>query len=170
MIAKRQRFVTEYLVDLNATQAAIRAGYSPKTARQCGARMLTFADVRQEIETAKAEQAKRTQIDADWVIRKLVKNFRRAMQESPVFDKEGNATGKFQYRGAVANKALELIGRHFGAFPEKVEHTGKDGGPIRIRAAQDLTDDDLAIVVLAHHAAGGRNGASGQAQIETQSY
>jgi phage terminase small subunit len=130
MNAKRQRFVEEYLKDLNAKQAAIRAGYSPKTAEVNGPRLLSFAEVQAAVEVAKAERAKRMQIDADWVIRKLVKNFRRAMQESEVLDRDGKPTGEFRYEGAVANRALELIGKHFGAFPEKVHLTGKDGAPL----------------------------------------
>ena len=52
---KQQRFVDEYLIDLNATQAAIRAGYSPKTANRKGNRLLSKVDIQQAIEQAKAE-------------------------------------------------------------------------------------------------------------------
>lgn len=68
---KQQRFVEEYLVDLNATQAAIRAGYSPKTAEQQGSRLLGNVKVAGAIEVAQALRSERTQVDADWVLTRL---------------------------------------------------------------------------------------------------
>lgn len=66
---KQQRFVDEYLIDLNATQAAIRAGYSPKTARQIGEQNLSKLDIQQAIEQAKAERSERTKITQDEVLK-----------------------------------------------------------------------------------------------------
>ena len=66
---KQQRFVDEYLIDLNATQAAIRAGYSPKTARSVGQENLTKPDIQQAIEQAKAERSERTKITQDEVLK-----------------------------------------------------------------------------------------------------
>lgn len=68
---KQQRFVDEYLIDLNGTQAAIRAGYSPRTANEQGARLLTYASVRAAVEKAKAERSERTRMTADDVLREL---------------------------------------------------------------------------------------------------
>lgn len=68
MSPKQDEFVRQYLVDLNATQAAIRAGYSPKTANEQGSRLLANVSVRSAIEAAKAERAKRTGITADEVL------------------------------------------------------------------------------------------------------
>lgn len=69
---KQQRFVDEYLIDLNATQAAIRAGYSEKTARSIGQRLLTNVDIQKAIEDAQSKRAEQTQIDAAYVLRRLV--------------------------------------------------------------------------------------------------
>ncbi|MCW3657556.1 terminase small subunit [Burkholderia cenocepacia] len=69
--AQQQRFVDEYLVDLNATQAAIRAGYSKKTARSQGNRLLTNVDVSKAITERKRARAERVQIDADEVLAKV---------------------------------------------------------------------------------------------------
>ena len=69
---KQQRFVDEYLIDLNATQAAIRAGYSEKTARSIGQRLLTNVDIQKAIEDAQSKRAEQTQIDAEYVLRRLV--------------------------------------------------------------------------------------------------
>ncbi|WP_375453727.1 terminase small subunit [uncultured Methylobacterium sp.] len=69
---KQRRFVEEYLVDLNATQAAIRAGYSEDTARQQGHRLLTDADISDAVAEAQAARAARVQVTADQVLRELV--------------------------------------------------------------------------------------------------
>jgi len=71
MTPKQQAFVREYLIDLNATQAAIRAGYSARTANEQGARLLANVSVRSAIELAQADRAERTQVNADWVLTRL---------------------------------------------------------------------------------------------------
>ena len=73
LTAKQQRFVEEYLIDLNATQAAIRAGYSPKTANEQGARLLANASVQEAIAKAMAERSRRTGISQDRVIQELAR-------------------------------------------------------------------------------------------------
>lgn len=70
---KQQRFVEEYLIDLNATQAAIRAGYSEDTARQSGYENLTKLYIAEAIAGAKAERSKRTQVTADKVVQELAR-------------------------------------------------------------------------------------------------
>lgn len=70
---KQQRFVEEYLVDLNATQAALRAGYSKKTAYSIGSELLKKPEIQKALVTAKAERTKRTEITADRVLRELAK-------------------------------------------------------------------------------------------------
>lgn len=71
MTPKQHRFVQEYLVDLNATQAAIRAGYSPRTARSVGSENLTKPDIASAIQTAGAQLAARTGITAERVLSEL---------------------------------------------------------------------------------------------------
>lgn len=73
MAPKQQRFIEEYLVDLNATQAAIRAGYSAKTAKQQGARLLTNVYVAQALAEAQEKRSERTEITQDMVLRELAK-------------------------------------------------------------------------------------------------
>lgn len=68
---KQARFVEEYLIDLNATQAAIRAGYSADTAKSIGSENLTKPDIQIAIEKAQSERSKRTQITADMVLLEL---------------------------------------------------------------------------------------------------
>ena len=71
MTPKQQVFVQEYLKDMNATQAAIRAGYSPKTASVLGVRALRHPGVAAAIEAKKTARSKRADIDADWVLKRL---------------------------------------------------------------------------------------------------
>ncbi len=121
---KQARFVEEYLIDLNATQAAIRAGYSKRTAEQQGYQLLQKTSVREAIAEAMQERSKRTEIDQDWIVERLVENVGRAMQVVDVTDREGNPAGKYTYQGAVANKALELLGRHLGMFTDNLNLGG----------------------------------------------
>lgn len=68
---KHQRFVDEYLIDRNATQAAIRAGYSPKTAKAQGSRLLTYADVREAVEVKTERASERAVITRERVLEEL---------------------------------------------------------------------------------------------------
>lgn len=68
---KQQRFVDEYLVDLNASAAARRAGYSERTANRMASENLSKPDISAAIAAAVAERSKRTQVDADWVLKRL---------------------------------------------------------------------------------------------------
>lgn len=116
---KRAAFVREYLKDHNAAQAAIRAGYSQKTARQIGSQLLTNLNVRQALAEAEARIAEKAETSQAWVLSRLRENVERSMQVVPVYDRDGNETGQYQYEGAVANRALELIGKHRGMFSER---------------------------------------------------
>ncbi len=133
---KQQRFVEEYLIDLNATQAAIRAGYSVDTARQIGSENLSKPDIVDAIAEAKAARSEATKIDAAYVLRQAVKLHERCMQEvkpvtdprgQQVMDGDGNAVFAFNTTGAA--KALELIGKHIdvSAFEERIKHSGTMG-------------------------------------------
>lgn len=97
MTPKQQMFVLEYLKDLNATQAAIRSGYSEKTAKEQAARLLSKVHIAQAIEKALIKRTERTKIDTDWVLRKAVELYNKTFDEG-------------QY--GVAKGALELIGKH----------------------------------------------------------
>jgi hypothetical protein len=63
----------------------------------------------------------RNLIDAQWIEDQLVENVKRAMQAKPVLDREGKETGEYTYNGAVANRALELLGKQRGMFGDKLE-------------------------------------------------
>lgn len=135
---KQAAFVREYLVDLNATQAAIRAGYSERTASRIGPQLLGKTCVREAIEKAQAKRARRVEVTQDYVLSNLVEVVERSMQRAPVLDRkgeqvtdeEGRAVWTFDAKGA--NRALELLGKHLGIFTDKVkaEVSGPDGGPV----------------------------------------
>lgn len=105
---KQERFVQEYLVDLNATQAAIRAGYSPETAGAIGCENLKKPNIKARIDREMAEISARTGANQERIIREL---------GEIAFDPRGKPAYKL--------KALELLGKHFSLFVEKVEHEGE---------------------------------------------
>jgi phage terminase small subunit len=98
---KQARFVAEYPVDCNGTQAAVRAGYSKKTANEQAAQLLAKLSIRKAIDEELRTRAERTQIDADWVVTNLRNLYLEAL-----------AAKDF---GAAA-RCLELLGKHTGAF------------------------------------------------------
>ncbi len=155
---KQQLFVAEYLVDLNATQAAVRAGYSKKTAYSVGHENLKKPEVAAAIQEAMAARSERTKADQDWIVERLVENVERAMQLEPVTDREGKPVGEHVYQGNVANKALELLGKHLGMFTDKLKLEGD--------FLDDLSADDLA--VLARHLREAGYGAPGEGEPETR--
>jgi phage terminase small subunit len=109
LTAKQQAFCEEYLLDLNATQAAVRAGYSAKTARQVGSQNLSKLVIAEYIAESMKKRSKKTEIDAAWVLAKSVILHNRCMVEGDEFSPSG------------AGKALDLIGKHIDvqAYSEK---------------------------------------------------
>lgn len=143
---KQAAFVAEYLVDLNATQAAIRAGYSERTAYRIGAELLQKTSVAEAIAAAQAKRAQRVEITADRVVSELAKiafaDPRDLMEWGPdgvklkasadlteeqaasvaeVSETTTKDGGSLRLKKHDKVKALELLGRHMGMFKDKVE-------------------------------------------------
>jgi phage terminase small subunit len=118
---KQALFVQEYLIDLNATQAAIRAGYSDKTARSSGQRMLTNVDIQEAIQKGQLNRAQRVRRTADDVLTDILRIGRKAEE-----------TGEF----GPALKAAELEGKHLGMFTDKLDHSGE----VVIRVKRDRVE------------------------------
>lgn len=114
-------FCLEYLIDLNATQAAIRAGYSERTATATGCENLTKPYISERIQELKVARENELHIDALWVLKQAVKVHDRCMQAEPVLV-DGAPSGEFKFEHAGANKSLEIIGKHVSvqAFADKV--------------------------------------------------
>lgn len=123
LTSKQALFCKEYLIDLNATQAAIRAGYSKNTARVIGGENLLKPAIALFIQEAMAERSESTGITADYVlngIKELTDTLRQG--EDP----------KSAYKG------FELLGKHLALFSDKVDHTSSDGS----MAVDGLTKED----------------------------
>ena len=140
---KQQRFVEEYLIDLNATQAAIRAGYSAKTAAVIGAENLIKPYIQKAIQEAQNKLTERTEITQDYVLTNIQKVIERCMQQEAVQARdgspllvegpEGDLACLFEFKETGALKGLELLGKHLGMFKDKIELTGKDGSSLGIK-------------------------------------
>lgn len=150
---KQERFVAEYLVDLNGAQAAIRCGYSPKTARVQGAKLLTLPNIAAAVAEGKARQLDKADLTASRVLEEL----RRLAFADPraLFDADGNlkpiqqldaetastiASFEVIKKNAAAGdgvidtvhkirtvdktKALDSLAKHFGLLKEQIEHSG----------------------------------------------
>lgn len=156
---KQEMFCREYLIDLNATQAAIRAGYSEKTARASGCENLTKPDIQNRIAELKAERNEKVNVDAAYVLRRLIeidemdvldillangelkpiaqwpKVWRTTLSGMDVTEMAGDAAGllkKIKWPDKVKN--LELLGKHVTvqAFKDNVKNelVGANGLPL----------------------------------------
>lgn len=121
---KQKMFVLEYLVDLNATQAAIRAGYSEKTARFIAAENLSKPNIQAALKEAQQQRSEKLSLSAEWVLERFKLISDRCIQGEPVLDREGNFTGEWKFDSSGANKATEMIGKHLGMFTDKVDISG----------------------------------------------
>lgn len=110
LTAKQEAFIKEYLVDLNATQAAIRAGYSEKTAYSQGQRLLKNVETEKAIQSAMNKRSQKLQISAEYVLNKLK-----------------DITDSDEEKTTDRLKGLELLGRHLKLFTDKLEHSGETG-------------------------------------------
>lgn len=149
MTLKQKRFVEEYLIDLNATQAAIRAGYSPKTAQEQASRLLSNVMVQSAISKAEADRSRRTGINQDRVIRELAKiAFLNPVDVIDMDDATIQGQANRDDTACIASvkvktiptedggiterevktydklKALELLGKHLGMFTDKLKVEG----------------------------------------------
>jgi hypothetical protein len=115
MTPKQRRVVDEYLLDLNATQAAIRAGHSARTANEQGARLLANASIAAATQAAQHARSERVQITQDDVLRGLYR--------------EATLTGDGSSHSARIS-AWTQIGKHLGMFVDRRQQIGEDGQPV----------------------------------------
>lgn len=163
---QQERFCLEYLKDLNGKQAAIRSGYSAKTAENQASRLLSNAKVQQLVYKLNQERIKRTEIDADFVltehkrmamsdvaecfddngnlksITEMPKSIRLAIKSFEVYEEKDRDTGEiigFTKKVSLwdKNKNLENLGRHLKLYTDKLEHGGNVGLADRIKKARE---------------------------------
>lgn len=167
MTPKQERFVEEYLLDLNATQAAIRAGYSAKTANEQAARLLAKASVSSAVAAAQAERSQQTGIDAAWVLRRLGEE--AVADLADLYDDIGNVKPVKQWpliwrQGLVAGVDVESIGAGAGTVTKlkisdrikRVELIGRHVGVQAFKDRLEVEDvtDRAAIIADARRRAG----------------
>ena len=121
LTAKQEMFCAEYLIDLNATQAAIRAGYSEKTAHSIGNENLIKPSIQEKISELMAIRSEKVTVDAVWVLNEAVKSYAFNTQE--VEDSDGNPK---MINAASASKFLEMCGRHVNVKAFDGERTVND--------------------------------------------
>jgi phage terminase small subunit len=119
--ALQARFVEQYLLDGNATQAAIRAGYSAKSAAALGSRALRMPQVQVALAERQTVAAGQWGLDPIWVLGQLRVVAERCLQGVPVRDRSGQETGEWSFNASGATRALELIGKHLGMFSERID-------------------------------------------------
>ena len=144
LTAKQQRFCDEYLIDLNATQAAIRAGYSERSARQIADRNMSKDDIKQYISARMAEKEKTLIADQDEVLQYLTKVLRGESQSSVVVvESKGDFMTEAREMQKAPDekerlKAAELLGKRYGIYTEKVDVGG--AVPVVISGDDGLAD------------------------------
>ena len=119
---KQKRFVDEYMIDMNAAAAYLRAGYdcNEATARANASRLLTNANIVAEIDKRQQKLQEDAGISAKWVLDNLKYVAERCMAPEPMVDKEGNIVD-WRFDSSVSNKAIERIGRNLGMFNDKLK-------------------------------------------------
>ena len=135
--SRQERFVAEYLVDLNGTQAAIRAGYSPNGADVQASRLLGNAKVKAAIDAARAAQLKRTELTADWTLERI----------KWIAGADARGVMKWGPGGVVLRDSDEISDEAAYAVSEVSQTISKDGGSLKLK----MHDKGAALKLLAQH-------------------
>jgi phage terminase small subunit len=133
---KQAEFVSQYLLDLNSTQAAIRAGYSKKTAGWIGPQLLAKTHIQALLSLRISERAERTQVTADYVLTTIRNTVERCAKAEPVIGKDGQPTGEYRFDATAVLKGCELLGKHLKMFVDRVEVSGEIDIAARILEAR----------------------------------
>ena len=149
LTGKQQRFVDEYLIDMNATQSAIRAGYSAKTAHSIGEENLRKPAVASALNEALSKRSQETKITAAWVLEQAAQSY--MVNSTEYMDDQGRMV---PLNANAARGFLELAGKHVGvqAFKEKIETETTIKVDVRdiAEAATDSEAADAYLQMLRH--------------------
>jgi phage terminase small subunit len=151
---KQKLFVKEYIVDLHITNAAIRAGYSKKTAYSIGSENLRKPEIQAAIQEEFAKRAERIEVTQDYVLEGFIEVAERCLQRKPVMAmnyktremeqvKDEKGEGMWQFDSTGANKAFTKLGEHLGLF-KKVFSSDPDNPlfpPIQIIRPEDVDEE-----------------------------
>lgn len=142
----RSRFALEYLIDRNAHQAALRCGYSPKSAHSQGARLLKDVEIAAQIATAMEERAERTKIKADDVLRELAILGLSDMRNYVSFGADGDLALDWSHMPEEATRAISEVTQ------EVIWQSNGDGDPIPVRKTKfKLHGKVPALNLIAQH-------------------
>lgn len=119
--ARHELFAQELAKGRSATEAYALAGYNGDRAH--ASRLAAKGNISARKQELLAIAAERTGVTVDWIVDRIRENVERAMQREVVKDTRGRKTGEYRYDGAVANKGLELLGKHKGMFKENLNLT-----------------------------------------------
>ena len=121
---KQEKFCREYVVDFNGTQAAIRAGYSKRTANEQAAQLLAILSIQEFIAGLQKKQAEEVEITAAEITQNIKEIAERCMQAEQVLDAKGVPTGEWKFESFAALKAWELLGKRVGYFEKDNNQKG----------------------------------------------
>lgn len=132
---------------MTETDAAIRAGYSAKTARANVNRLMAIDGVRSLIESLRSKVAQKVEVDLAFVIGGLRENALRCQTAVPVLGEDGEPIGEYKFDASGSNRAFELLGKHLGAFIDRSQIELSDGTRKHIEAlvrivAEEVHDPD----------------------------
>lgn len=141
---KQNAFLNEYLIDLNSTQSAIRAGYKPKRAKEMGYRLIHNSTLTPILQKKLDEREKKTGISSAFVLNSLKDIAERCMQRQEVLDSTGKPTGVYKFDSNGANRSLELLGKHLKLFTERIETQNLNINSDVTKLTDQEIEDELA--------------------------
>ena len=174
---KQQRFIDEYMIDFNGTQAAIRAGYSPRTARHQAHQLVTDYRIQAELKARTAKLSEQASITVAEIVERLAAILRATMRDYLRMTAKGelaldfsratpqqmaavqhleidraageDADGAKKFRLRLYDKiaAADKLLRHLGAYRDRVELSGPEGGPVEV--GPPLTDEERLKALIA---------------------
>lgn len=122
LTGKQQKFVEEYLIDMNGRQAATRAGYSPKGAEKIAWQLLKRPHIKKALKERQKEASDKSRVTPEWVLGKIAKTI---------------AAAEIEGKHNEVLRGCELLGRHHSLFVDRTEISGHEGEAIELKKVQE---------------------------------